>query len=170
MDDNGYTCNDYSVSGMLDTKCNVNSWWAKNAYCQYSCYLLGLGYEGVPCCLLDGDALPPSPPASSPPPSPPPTTPAECSPCTDTPSNFLTNKGLSCAEYINLGRGCLQANWISNKLCQQSCYDEGHGYDGDVCDCVAPPPPPPAASSTFATADADGDGCISEEEWAAAGL
>ena len=184
MDDNGFTCADYATSGRLDDKCALNAWWVTNSYCQYSCYLIGLGYDDDVCCLSDGDALapsPPPPPLSSPPPSPPP---AECTPCTDVPSTFLSNKGMACAGYSKLWKSCLKAEWISYKLCQQSCYDEGFGYEGDVCDCVAPrpppppplaaspspPPSPPSTSSTFAQADTDGDGCISEEEWTAAGL
>jgi len=34
----------------LSNKCNAKRKWRNNNYCEYSCYLEGLGYDGVTCC------------------------------------------------------------------------------------------------------------------------
>ena len=54
--------------------------------------------------------------------------------CTDTPTSWMVNNGKSCSEDVNYSNKCKNtASWVTNKFCQQSCYDNGAGYDGDDC-------------------------------------
>merc|ERR1711971_155627 len=54
-------CDDEETNGMnnknqdcsthkISNKCNLNNNWAKNKFCQLSCYKAGLGYDGDICC------------------------------------------------------------------------------------------------------------------------
>jgi hypothetical protein len=46
----------------------------------------------------------------------------------------MVNNGKSCSEDVNYSDKCKNtASWVTNKFCQQSCYDNGAGYDGDDC-------------------------------------
>ena len=31
--------------------CNAKVYWESNKFCQYSCFVQGVGYEGDDCCL-----------------------------------------------------------------------------------------------------------------------
>jgi cellulose 1,4-beta-cellobiosidase len=67
------------------------------------------------------EAFPSSPPSSS------------CTICDDEPTNGMKKKGKSCTD-INLKKKCSKnASWINKGFCQLSCYNEGLGYDGDIC-------------------------------------
>merc|ERR1712183_1123979 len=60
-------------------------------------------------------------------------TPPACIVCDDEPTNGMKKKGKSCTD-INLKKKCnTNASWIKKGYCQLSCYNEGLGYDGDVC-------------------------------------
>jgi hypothetical protein len=66
----------------------------------------------------------------------------------------MTNNGKTCADDVDYSSKCKNANgWVSNKYCQQSCFDAGQGYDGDDCAgtnvCVLCHPK--EANSTFDT-------------------
>jgi len=47
MSNNGKDC---ATSSLIDTKCNKNSNWISNKFCQLSCYNAGNGYDGDVCC------------------------------------------------------------------------------------------------------------------------
>jgi len=67
------------------------------------------------------EASPSSPPSPS------------CTICDDEPTKGMKKKGKSCTD-INLKKKCnTNASWIKKGYCQLSCYNEGLGYDGDVC-------------------------------------
>jgi len=54
--------------------------------------------------------------------------------CTDTPSSWMSNNGKTCSEDVDYSTKCNHSStWSNNKYCQQSCYDNGAGYDGDYC-------------------------------------
>merc|ERR1712157_243737 len=61
---------------------------------------------------------------------------AACLPLSETtsdPTKGMKKKGKSCTD-INLKKKCnTNASWIKKGYCQLSCYNEGLGYDGDVC-------------------------------------
>jgi len=68
-----------------------------------------------------------APTEASPPPS------SSCTICDDEPTNGMKKKGKSCTD-INLKKKCNKnASWIKKGYCQLSCYNEGLGYEGDVC-------------------------------------
>merc|ERR1712060_358703 len=144
MKNKGKSCTDIN----LKKKCNTNASWIKKGYCQLSCYNEGLGYDGDVCCTGDSTSTPTKAQASqSPSLSPPsdstsipteapvsqsPTLPA-CIVCDDEATNGMKKKGKSCSD-INLNQKCNKnASWIKKGYCQLSCYNEGLGYDGDVC-------------------------------------
>merc|ERR1711982_176487 len=60
-------------------------------------------------------------------------------------------KEKSCTD-INLNTKCNKSTtWIEKGYCQLSCYNEGLGYDGDVCctfDPTSNPTKAPASDST----------------------
>merc|ERR1712194_4229 len=67
------------------------------------------------------EAFPSSPPSPS------------CTICDDEPTKGMMKKGKSCTD-IKLKKKCNKnASWIKKGYCQLSCYNEGLGYDGDVC-------------------------------------
>merc|ERR1711975_121618 len=56
--------------------------------------------------------------------------------CTHTPTGWMKKKGKSCDMWSkeNFSAKCNHnARWMKNKYCQQSCYLNGFGYDGDYC-------------------------------------
>merc|ERR1712115_649694 len=58
---------------------------------------------------------------------------SSCTICDDEPTNGMKKKGKSCTD-INLKNKCNKnASWIKKGYCQLSCYNEGLGYEGDVC-------------------------------------
>jgi cullin-associated NEDD8-dissociated protein 1 len=57
--------------------------------------------------------------------------------CTDDPSERHIKRGKECGDVVdhkNL-RNCAYGgtSWTEPKICQQSCFDSGHGYPGDDC-------------------------------------
>jgi len=71
------------------------------------------------------------------------------SPCPNVLPNWAANNGKTCDDIAKpTGGRCASAapdsQWITDKLCQQSCFDVGHGYPGD--DCSAGWPSLPADS------------------------
>ena len=87
--------------------CKHNANWAKQKFCQRSCFENGAGYDGDVCCA----AAPPAP------------TTAKCTECTDEPNAYMVTNGLVCDEYPSAyTRFCKQnANWAKQKFCQRSC-------------------------------------------------
>ena len=55
--------------------------------------------------------------------------------CTDQPNAYMDQNGLACDDYpYAYDKLCTHNdNWRSRKFCQRSCYENGAGYDGDVC-------------------------------------
>merc|ERR1712003_90251 len=135
MKKKGKSCTDIN----LKKKCNTNASWIKKGYCQLSCYNEGLGYDGDVCCTHDSTSTPTKAPAfdstsipSKAPVSQSPTLPAYIV-CDNEPTSGMKKKGNSCTD-INLKKKCNKnASWIKKGYCQLSCYNEGLGYDGDVC-------------------------------------
>ena len=58
-----------------------------------------------------------------------------CTACTNERNNYMEQNNLVCDEYPSAyTRFCKQnANWAKQKFCQRSCFENGAGYDGDVC-------------------------------------
>jgi len=114
-------------NGILDKKCNNNSKWRNNKWCQLSCYNNGNGYDGDVCCN------------NTPPTTPPPTQSPTKDPCNvicdDRETDKMINQDQECVESTGiLNKKCNKnGKWINNKWCQLSCYNTGNGYDGDVC-------------------------------------
>jgi len=97
--------------------------------------------SNVECLFADGSITSP-PPTSSPTasPTPPPTstpskapTPPPCTICDDEPTNSMKKKGKTCTDIIFKKKCNKNASWIKKGFCQLSCYNEGFGYDGDIC-------------------------------------
>ncbi len=65
------TCESWS-DFIREDRCIKKSRWRKNKYCQLTCFLEGVGYEGDNCCV---PTVPSPPPSASPTPPPSPTTP-----------------------------------------------------------------------------------------------
>ena len=100
--------------------CKHNAHWAKQKFCQRSCFENGAGYDGdVVCC------------AAAPAPSP------ACTECTDTPNAYMVDNDFACngswASYAYENLCKHNANWAKQKFCQRSCFANGAGYDGDEC-------------------------------------
>ena len=63
--------------------------------------------------------------------------------CDDVMTQWMADNGYtSCAEFAlrpkGLDNSCVNnANWVADGSCRQTCYDNGLGYDGDVCGGVA---------------------------------
>jgi len=65
-------------------------------------------------------------------PTPEPTT--SCTVCTDIETTWMANNGKDCTTSDLIDTKCNKSSaWIESKFCQQSCYEAGNGYDGDVC-------------------------------------
>jgi len=62
-----------------------------------------------------------------------------CTQCDNRASGWMTDNNITCANPINLqganmlSSRCNITHWVSNKYCQESCFDAGYGYDGDDC-------------------------------------
>jgi len=72
---------------------------------------------------------------------------AACTECSDEPNAYMVGKDLVCDEYpYAYTKLCKHnANWAKQKFCQRSCFENGAGYNGDVCCAAAPPAPTPRA-------------------------
>jgi len=94
----------------IKNKCNKIAGWITNKWCQQSCYDGGYGYEDD-SCGEDAQA------------------------CTDEPSHYMIANNKECATWSwGIKNKCNKiAGWITNKWCQQSCYDGGYGYEDDSC-------------------------------------
>ena len=133
MVSNGEDC---ASSNLTNTKCNKDTFWESNKYCQQSCSDAGHGYSGDVCC-----SIPPNPPETStsflsdqPNKTSSTTVPTNCTDCTDGETPWRVINGKDCATSNLMDTKCNKDNfWESNKYCQQSCYDAGYGYSGDVC-------------------------------------
>jgi len=69
--------------------------------------------------------------------------------CTDTPTSNMVNNGKTCAEDVNYSNKCRHMDsWTTNKYCQQSCFDNGAGYDGDDCSIPAPTSAPTSTTTS----------------------
>merc|ERR1712032_721499 len=54
--------------------------------------------------------------------------------CTNAGDSWMTKKGLTCSgDSRYTQKRCGSAIWKPAKICQQTCYDLGLGYDGDDC-------------------------------------
>ena len=78
-----------------------------------------------------------------------------CIECTNVRTPWMKKNDKTCEtwEYMIDARCNKKSRWRNNKYCQQTCFDGGVGYDGDICcvDAASPPPsaspsPPPSAS------------------------
>eukprot|EP00931_Biecheleriopsis_adriatica_P088135 TRINITY_DN62510_c0_g1_i2.p1 TRINITY_DN62510_c0_g1~~TRINITY_DN62510_c0_g1_i2.p1 ORF type:complete len:1491 (+),score=257.69 TRINITY_DN62510_c0_g1_i2:181-4473(+) len=55
-------------------------------------------------------------------------------PCTDTPPDDWVRDGRSCASFASgISWRCESSGWREMQFCQQTCFNEGYGYDGDDC-------------------------------------
>ena len=161
------------------------TFWAKEKFCQQSCFDAGHRYSGEECCLpTPAHTTAPTPAPSSEPseepshvptsrpstdpsqapspsptehPSPSPTTrptPAEVEPdnrscieCHDKRTPWMVANDKQCDSWGLVPYRCTEQSsiynfWVQEKFCQQSCYDAGHPYPGDVCCPPAPAPTP----------------------------
>ena len=125
MQSNDLVCGQYPYA--YEKLCKHNENWAKQKFCQRSCYANGAGYDGDVCC-----AAPP---------------PTACTECTDERNNYMQSNDLVCGQYpYAYEKLCKHnENWAKQKFCQRSCYANGAGYDGDMCCARALAPPPPRA-------------------------
>ena len=59
----------------------------------------------------------------------------DCTPCTDEPILMMTRKNMVCKDFPQqMEKKCnKQANWVTAKVCQRSCFEAGNGYEGDNC-------------------------------------
>jgi hypothetical protein len=54
--------------------------------------------------------------------------------CTDEVSDWMSENDKDCSWAWGLENNCNKDDtWVAQKTCQQSCYDAGFGYSGDVC-------------------------------------
>jgi len=84
-----------------------------------------VGDNNYASCLPLPEAT--SDPTKAPTPSP------SCTVCDDKPTKGMKKKEKTCAD-SNLKKKCNKsAAWIKKGYCQLSCYNEGLGYEGDVC-------------------------------------
>ena len=172
MQSNDLVCGQYPYA--YEKLCKHNENWAKQKFCQRSCYANGAGYDGDVCCA----APPPPTPlpsckdvtdkqsckatsgckwsstkekckAAAPPPPMPLPPPTACTECTDERNNYMQSNDLVCGQYpYAYEKLCKHnENWAKQKFCQRSCYANRAGYDGDMymyCARALAPPPPRA--------------------------
>lgn len=106
----------------LGRRCNLSRRWRRQKYCQQSCSEIGLGYEGDDCCGDDDENEDDD---------------DVCIECSDDETPWMRKKGRDCSgsssEWL-LQRRCNRSRfWVKNNYCQESCYAEGRGYEGDIC-------------------------------------
>ena len=68
----------------------------------------------------------------------------DCTPCDDTPTPIMIGKGKVCSNFPTIiSTRCNDAeNWVDNKFCRKTCFENGRGYEGDdCCDAVVETPP-----------------------------
>jgi len=54
--------------------------------------------------------------------------------CNNNPPENWQTRGLTCeSEAESMAWNCYDDFWKEEKLCQKTCFDRGHGYDGDDC-------------------------------------
>jgi len=78
---------------------------------------------------------------------------APCTACSDTPDSYMITTGKTCsgdtawnwAFRNKCNTPSTSSYWTKNKFCRLSCYNNGVGYEGDVC-CQSPPSPSPSPS------------------------
>merc|ERR1712060_1027407 len=125
---------------LLETKCNKHEKWVKHKLCQQSCWdVMNITYDGKPCCdVPTSEPVTEAPTQASP----------SCTICDDEPTKKMNKKGQSCTD-ININNKCNKnASWITKGYCQLSCYNQGLGYEGDVCclsDSTSSPTKAPAS-------------------------
>jgi len=92
------------VSG---SKCIGLESWVKNNYCEFTCFVRGIGYDGDSCCIPEVV-------------------------CTDVPTPSFD----SCSDLTSdkLNKKCNQSDsWTKNNYCQLSCFKNGNGYATATC-------------------------------------
>jgi len=92
------------VSG---SKCIGLESWVKNNYCEFTCFVRGIGYDGDSCCIPEVV-------------------------CTDVPTPSFD----SCPDQTSdkLNTKCNQSDsWRKNNYCQLSCFKNGNGYASTTC-------------------------------------
>ena len=68
----------------------------------------------------------------------------DCTPCDDKPTPIMIGKGKVCSDFPTIiSTRCNDAdNWVDNKFCRKTCFENGRGYEGDdCCDAVVETPP-----------------------------
>eukprot|EP00929_Paragymnodinium_shiwhaense_P114721 TRINITY_DN83213_c0_g1_i1.p1 TRINITY_DN83213_c0_g1~~TRINITY_DN83213_c0_g1_i1.p1 ORF type:complete len:646 (-),score=44.29 TRINITY_DN83213_c0_g1_i1:52-1938(-) len=89
----------------IDNYCKKSDEWRKNRYCQHSCFMAGVGYDGDYCCKLD-----------------------------DVAPAWMVKGSKSCADFGRLEQKCNRdESWRNNKFCARSCFFKGVGYEGSDC-------------------------------------
>jgi len=121
MKNNEVECYTYT---RIKRKCENNRNWRNNNYCQLSCFLNEVEYEGDNCCVV-----PTNPPTNAPA-----DTPTNCTNCTDETTPWMRRNDKTCDTFQQLNQKCKNnAVWTDNNYCQLSCYDSGNEYSGDIC-------------------------------------
>jgi len=60
--------------------------------------------------------------------------PTGCSICDNNQAIWMIANDILCdSPVLNLTENCMKGYWMSNKVCQHSCYHAGFGYVGDYC-------------------------------------
>merc|ERR1712187_1007826 len=62
------------------------------------------------------------------------TTTGPCTACNDKESSWMKQQGHDCTTSDQIQKKCNKdSGWMTEKWCQQSCFDAGFGYPGDNC-------------------------------------
>lgn len=161
----GLTCEDWHK---VEDRCyDKRQGWINNRFCELGCYIAGFPYDSAKKCCLDvtprNDILPtpsPSPdptahPSTSPTSKP---TPAKivpdnrsCIECHDKRTPWMEMNHKYCDSWSLIPYRCTEQSsiytfWAQERFCQQSCFNAGHPYPGDLC-CPPTPAPTPAPTS-----------------------
>ena len=67
-----------------------------------------------------------------------------CTPCDDKPTPIMIGKGKVCSDFPTIiSTRCKDAdNWVENKFCRKTCFENRRGYEeDDCCDAVVETPP-----------------------------
>ena len=121
MEENDKVCDQYPYA--YRNLCKHDANWVRRKFCQRSCFENGAGY-GDMCCL-----------AAAPP--------VTCTECTNERNTYMEETDKVCDQFPYAYRNRCKHDdyWVKRKFCQRSCFDNGAGYEGDVC-CPPPSPPP----------------------------
>jgi len=86
--------------------CKNSKTWSQYRYCQHSCFVAEIGYDGDACCTLSDD-----------------------------PSPTMAQEEEECAtSWVALSGLCnLDGDWRRGRWCRRSCFFLGLGYEGDDC-------------------------------------